>query len=84
MNPMTWAYRRRPTARRRRSTRLTIEPIEQRLAPSSISFLPPSQSPILMQSGLPNGQRQHKPYVQAGPSGSAVDAATLPRIGPVI
>jgi hypothetical protein len=51
MNPMTWARRRRPIARRPRSTRLHVESIEERLAPSTILPSPTPHLPSLVVRG---------------------------------
>ena len=74
MNPMTWPRPRRPTARHQRSTRLAVESIEQRLAPSTFLSLPPSHATSPVEISPATGKRQDfAPY--AWPPGGAGLAA---------
>jgi hypothetical protein len=63
MNPMN-------RARRQWSTRLAVESIEPRLAPSLVLPIWPAQGPGAVEMTLASGKRQHSPW-HADPPGSA-------------
>ncbi len=69
MNSINRVRRHRPSARRQWSTRLAVESIEPRLAPSLVLPILPGQGPGAVEITRASGKQQHSPW-QADPPGS--------------